>query len=83
MQGAVEDEQSTEQREPLQRDNAPESLVDEAASCAKTIHRCPVGSHATVTPANPFARARSAAQFSAAPRSHALHRNVRRASTLE
>src|SRR5690348_11589178 len=26
MQGAVEDEQSTEQREPLQRDNAPESL---------------------------------------------------------
>ena len=24
-----------------------------AASCARTIHRCPVGSHATVTPANP------------------------------
>src|SRR6478735_6692835 len=54
-----------------------------AASCASTIHRCPVGSHATVTPANPFPRARSAAQSSAAPRSHALHRNVRRARTFE
>ena len=54
-----------------------------AASWPSTRHRCPVGSHATVTPANPFAAARSAAQSNAAPRSQALHRNVRRASTLE
>ena len=37
----------------------------------------------TVTPANPARVARPAAQSNAAPRSHALHRNVRRASTLE
>src|SRR6476469_7672578 len=54
-----------------------------AASRTRTIHRCPVGSHATVTPAKPFAWARSAAQSNADPRSHALHRNVRRARTFE
>ena len=54
-----------------------------AASWPSTRHRCPVGSHETVTPANPFAAARSAAQSKATPRSHALHRNVRRASTFE
>ena len=38
-----------------------------AASWPSTRHRCPVGSHATVTPANPARTARSAAQSSAAP----------------
>jgi hypothetical protein len=54
-----------------------------AASCPRTRQRCPVGSHDTVTPAKPFAVARSAAQSNAIPRSHARHRNVRRASTFE
>ena len=54
-----------------------------AASWPSTRHRCPVGSHETVTPAKPFAAARSAAQSNATPRSQALHRNVRRASTFE
>ncbi len=54
-----------------------------AASWANTRHRCPVGSHATVTPADPARPARSAAQSSAAPIAHALHLNVLRASTLE
>jgi hypothetical protein len=39
--------------------------------------------HDTVTPANPLAAARSAAQSNATPRSQARHRNVRRTSTLE
>ena len=54
-----------------------------SASWLSIRHRCPVGSHATVTPAKPARVAWSAAQSKAAPRSHALHRNVRRASTLE
>ena len=54
-----------------------------AASCPSTRQRCPVGSHDTVTPAQPFAAARPAAQSSAAPRSQARHRNVRRAMTFE
>lgn len=45
--------------------------------------RCPAGSHDTVTPANPLAAARSAAQSNATPKSHARHRNVLRANTLE
>jgi DNA-binding transcriptional LysR family regulator len=39
--------------------------------------------HATVTPAHPFAAARSAAQSNAAPRFQARQRNVLRANTFE
>src|SRR3954452_7998836 len=53
------------------------------SALTKTRHRCPVGSHDTVTPANPFAVARSAAQSNATPRSQARQRNVLRARTLE
>ena len=54
-----------------------------AASSPSTRHRCPVGSHDTDTPPQPAAAARPAAQSSAEPRSHARHRNVRRAMTFE
>jgi hypothetical protein len=53
------------------------------ASCPSTRHRCPVGSHDTVTPTQPAATARPAAQSSADPRSQARHQNVRRAITFE
>jgi hypothetical protein len=42
----------------------------------------PAGSHDTVTPPQPAATARPAAQSSTAPRSQARHRNTRRAMTL-
>ena len=45
--------------------------------------RCPVGSHATVTPAKPALLACWPAQSNANPRSHARQRNVRRARTFE
>jgi hypothetical protein len=45
------------------------------------IHRAPVGSHATVTRANPFARACATAQSSASPSRNAFTRTVLRAST--
>lgn len=54
-----------------------------AANRPSTRHRCPVGSHATDTPAKPFAVARCVAQSSAAPRSQARQRNVLRANTFE
>jgi hypothetical protein len=49
-----------------------------AASCPSTRQRCPVGSHATVTPAKPALPACSLAQSNVDPRSHARQRNVRR-----
>jgi hypothetical protein len=54
-----------------------------AASWPSTRQRCPVGSHATVTPANPALLAWWPAQSNAKPRSHARQRNVRRARTFE
>src|SRR5674476_509038 len=54
-----------------------------AASCPSTRQRCPVGSHATVTPAKPALPACSLAQSNVDPRSHARQRNVRRARTFE
>lgn len=53
-----------------------------AASCPRTRHRCPVGSHATVTPVNP-AEARHAAQSSAVPRVQARQGKTLRANTFE
>jgi len=53
------------------------------ASCPSTRHRCPVGSQATVTPAQPLAAACSAAQSNAAPICQARHRKVLRANTFE
>ena len=44
-------------------------------------HRGPVGSHATVTCPNPFARACPTAQSSAAPSRNTFTRTVLRAST--
>jgi len=41
----------------------PSSEGDEPASWPGTRHRCPVGSHATVTSTNPAQAARSPAQF--------------------
>jgi len=52
-------------------------------AAAPTRHRCPVGSTATLTPANPAAAAAAAAQSSAAPSSQARRRNTRRASTRD
>ena len=49
-------------------------------AAAPTRHRCPVGSTATLTPANPAAAAAAAAQSSAAPSSQARRRNTRRAA---
>src|SRR5664279_1375669 len=54
-----------------------------AASWPSTRQRCPVGSHATVTPAKPALLACWPAQSNANPRSHARQRNVRRARTFE
>ncbi len=53
------------------------------ASWPRMRHRCLVGSQATVTPMNPARAARSCAQSNPAPRSHTVHRTVRRAKTLE
>jgi hypothetical protein len=58
-------------------------MLRSAASCPRTLHRCPVGSQDTVTPAKPLAPALTAAQSSATSRSQARHRNVLRASTFE
>ena len=44
-------------------------------------HRAPVGSHATATAVNPFARACATAQSSASPSRNAFTRTVLRAST--
>ena len=52
-----------------------------AHSSCTIIHRDPVGSHATVSPENPAARARPAAQSSTAPSSCTLTCGDRRAST--
>ena len=52
-----------------------------AHSRCTCIHRGPVGSHATVTCANPFTLACAAAQSSASPSRNAFTRTVLRAST--
>ena len=52
-----------------------------AHSRCTCIHRGPVGSHATVTCANPFARACATAQSSASPSRNAFTLTVLRAST--
>ena len=52
-----------------------------AHSRCTCIQRGPVGSHATVTSANPFARACPAAQSSASPSRNAFTRTVFRAIT--
>jgi hypothetical protein len=52
-----------------------------AHSRCTSSHRGPVGSHATVTCANPFARACPTAQSSASPSRTAFTRTVLRAST--
>jgi hypothetical protein len=54
-----------------------------AANWSSTRHRCPVGSQATVTEANPADRAFCTAQSSSSPSSHARHDTLRRASTRE
>src|SRR5664280_2842916 len=54
-----------------------------AANWPSTRQRCPVGSHATVTPAKPALLACWPAQSNANPRSHARQRNVRRARIFE
>jgi hypothetical protein len=54
-----------------------------AASWSSTRHRCPVGSHATVTEANPAAFALASAQSSTSPSCQARHNSRRRARTRE